>query len=533
MGAGLIVVCAVSWGVRAQQTPAPTVTRRISGRVVAADSSRPLRALVEAIPLRGGVPVRARAGADGRYVLADLSANEYRVTARSAGYVTLEFGQTQPPVPGRPVDLRIAVAFDEADFTLPRASAIEGALVDEFGDPAPGVDVQIARVEFVAGKRRLMPVSTPRRSRPTDDRGQFRIYGLPPGDYYVMALSGPFAADPTRAGFAPTFYPGTTSAIDAQPVRVGVGQDASGLSFALAPAPAATISGRVVGADGQPVPRIVLLLAQTHGGDVRAVVVARQTTTNTGEFQFENVPFGAYVLQAGGPPGFGSVEVAVDRPRLPDVSVVVRQRSTMRGTLVFEGDETRPPSARVRISSLPVDFVNGPLIGMPAQSRVNADGTFEVRGLAGIAVARAEAPAPWAMKRITWNGRDVTDEPFDFRAGDVDGVEIVLSTRLASVTGIAVDGTAPVADYSVIVFAQDPSRWTFPSRVVASARSTQEGRFAIGGLPPGDYFAVAVRYVQGLEWQDPQFLDAMRAHAVRLTLADGQSHTITLRPTPR
>ena len=154
--------------------------------------------------------------------------------------------------------------------------------------------------------------------------------------------------------------------------------------------------------------------------------------------------------------------------------------------------------------------------------------SFKERGLMGIAVARVEAPAPWALARITWQGRDVTDEPFDFRAGDIDGVQVVLSTRLASVTGIAVDGTTPVTGYSVVVFAQDPTLWTFPSRYVASAASAQNGRFTVGGLPAGDYFAVAVRHVQGLEWQDPEFLDQLRAHALRVTLGEGQTHTISV-----
>ena len=512
---------------RQGQSAAPAALR-IAGRVVAAESTRPLAALIEAVPVLGGVPVRVRAGADGRFVLTGLAPNEYRVTAQFDGYVPLEFGQTRPPAPGRPIDLRATATFDAANFTLPRASAVEGVLVDEFGDPAPGVDVQIARVEYVAGKRRLLPVSTPRRTRPTDDRGQFRIFGLPPGDYYVMALSGPFTADNNRAGFAPTFYPGTTAAVDAQPVRVDIGRDASGITFALAPAASATMSGVAVDEAGQPLRSTGVMLAQINGGDVRLIVPARASTAADGTFTFTNVPFGTYVLQATAAAGFGSLTVAVDRPDVSGLTIPVRRRATMRGRLVFEGDAAPAAGTRVRVTARPVDFVNGPLGGGPPQSRVNADWSFEVTGLAGLGVVSADPAPPWVLQRVTWNGRDVTDEPIDFRTGAIDGIEIVMSTRLASVTGTATDRGTPVVDYAVVVFADDRSLWTFPSRFIAMARSNQQGRFTIAGLPPGSYVAVAVREILSFEWQDPDVLETLRAHGTRLTLADGDRSTLTL-----
>ena len=122
----------------------------------------------------GGFPKRARADALGKFELTDLPAGSYRLTASAEGFVSLQYGQARPPEPFRPIDLKDGEQFNKADFALPKTSAVEGRLVDEFGDPAPNVEVQVARVQYVAGKSRLLPASTPRATRPTDDQGNFR-----------------------------------------------------------------------------------------------------------------------------------------------------------------------------------------------------------------------------------------------------------------------------------------------------------------------------------------------------------------------
>jgi hypothetical protein len=177
--AAVAVVVSPSMASARAQDPAaapPLPTGRIVGQVVASGSLEPVRALVELLPLGApAVPTRVRANAEGRYELKNLAAGRYRVTARAEGYVALQFGQRQTSEPGLPIDLKDGATFEKADFVLPKLSAVEGVVVDEFGDPAPDVEVQVAQVMFAAGARRLMPVSTPRTTRATDDRGRFRI----------------------------------------------------------------------------------------------------------------------------------------------------------------------------------------------------------------------------------------------------------------------------------------------------------------------------------------------------------------------
>jgi len=517
------------------QTPAsqsPVGTARVSGAVTAAGSGRPLRALIEILPTSGGLPKRVRTDALGKFELTDLAAGSYRVTASASGFVSLQYGQARASEPGRSIDLKDGEQFSKADFALPKTSAIEGRLVDEFGDPAPNVDVQIARVQYVAGKSRLLPASTPRATRPTDDQGRFRIYDLPPGDYYLMALSGPFAANPTWAGFAPTFYPGTTSPSDARAIHLEPGEDALNLSFALTPAPYATVTGRAVDASGQP-QRAGLVMFQLHGGDVRAVIPGRGSSAPDGTFVFRNIPYGTYAIQSGtNATNFGSLVVTVDRPAVSDLMLPITGGATLRGKIAWEGDAPRPTVDNIRIGSTPMDFVTGPVIGAGGPpSKVNADGTFEVSNLFGTGVIRVDVRgAPYVVKSVTLDGKDVTETPIDFNKGDVDGLEIVMTSKIATLSGAVTDtDNKTVTQCTVLVFAEDPTKWTFPSRYVTMARPNQQGRFTIGTLPPGTYRAVALAAVQGPEVMDPAFLERQRGLGGQVTLGEGESKTVDLK----
>jgi hypothetical protein len=530
--AAVAVVVSPSMASARAQDPAaapPLPTGRIVGQVVASGSLEPVRALVELLPLGApAVPTRVRANAEGRYELKNLAAGRYRVTARAEGYVALQFGQRQTSEPGLPIDLKDGATFEKADFVLPKLSAVEGVVVDEFGDPAPDVEVQVAQVMFAAGARRLMPVSTPRTTRATDDRGRFRIYGLPPGEYYLLTLSGPFNAQETRAGFAVTYYPGTTSAIDARPVRIDAGQDVLGLSIPLVPSPGATVSGRVLDTSGQPVVGSINLL-QMQNGDVRAMIQARARTEPDGAFSFRSVPYGSYVIQAsGGTQGFASLRVNVDKPEVADLRLPLQQPGTARGRIEFaEPEVPAPPPSRVRIFPRPVNFVDGPVGGGPPPVRINPDWTFEVSRQNSVAVMGLDVPAPWRVKSVLLEGKDVTDTPIAFLGREIDGFVITLTSRQTTVSG-SVSSRDAICDCAVVVFAEDSARWTFPSRFVALARTTPDGKFTLSNLPPAAYLAVALPPSQTLEWQDPAFLEKLRAGATRFTLDDAGTASVTL-----
>jgi hypothetical protein len=164
---------------------------------------------------------------------------------------------------------------------------------------------------------------------------------------------------------------------------------------------------------------------------------------------------------------------------------------------------------------------------------VKPDGTFELRGLSGARLIRAMGlPQGWMLKSVQVNGVDVTDTGLEFKPGEaLTGVDVVLTSRVTELSGtVKGPSGSAVTDYTLVVFSDDPQRWTLPgSRYVNGTRPDQDGRFRVRDLPPGGYYAVAADYIAQGEWGDPEQLDRLKAQATRFTLGDGESRTLDLK----
>jgi hypothetical protein len=126
----------------------------------------------------------------------------------------------------------------------------------------------------------------------------------------------------------------------------------------------------------------------------------------------------------------------------------------------------------------------------------------------------------------------VTDEPIDLKGTNATA-RVVLTDRITTVNGI-VQPRRERAGYSVIVFADDGARWTYPSRYVRTARVDDSGRFSIAGLPANTrYNAVAVDYLEDGEEQDAQILDRLRARATTFSLNEAEQRSVVLDPIAR
>src|SRR5436309_8611602 len=119
------------------------------------------------------------------------------------------------------------------------------------------------------GRRQLVPAG---RTATTNDIGEYRIYGLPPGQYYVSATLRAFnlfdIASSDRSGYAPTYYPGTPTVSEAQRLTIELGQTKTGIDVVLTPTRLARITGTAVDSDGKPITNAQIVVAQTGGGGI-------------------------------------------------------------------------------------------------------------------------------------------------------------------------------------------------------------------------------------------------------------------------
>jgi protocatechuate 3,4-dioxygenase beta subunit len=552
-----------------------TGTGRLRGRAITADAGSPVRLAVVRISSPDIGSKTAMTDAQGRYEFRDLPAGRFNLSASKAGYVTMQYGQTRPFEQGKPIDLAEGQALDKADFVMPRGSVISGRVVDEFGDPMSEAIVMAMRSVWAGGRRRLQATG---RSATTNDLGQFRIYGLSPGDYYVsatipraemiafdmaMAMGGGGAGGPVgsnpNSGYAPTYFPGTSNGAEAQKIAVGAGQEAANTDFALLPVRLVKVTGIVLSSEGKPVEG-AMISAQPKNMDGAGMMMAGTGRSDkNGAFTISNISPGDYTLQSrsfqiqmssggdnmtfttriGGPEGgsdneVGSLPITVGGEDLTNVVLVTAKGASATGRVTFEGGA--PPTNLTNIRVMPVSADAGdagPTMVFGGPNGLKADGTFEVKGLVGTRLLRLmNVPAGWTVKSVRVNGTDVTDTGIEFKPGEtVSGVEIALSSKLSQVSGTVTGASSePVKDYTVVVFADDPQRWTLPgSRYVAGRRPDLNGKFEVKPLPPGSYYAAAVEYLPDGDWNDPEVLERLKVNAKRFTLDEGESKTLELK----
>lgn len=530
---------------RDAQQPEKTGSARLSGRVTAADTGRPLRRVV----VRASSPDMPQGrsistDADGRWELRSLPAARYTLHLSKGGYVNLAYGQRRPFEAGTGIEVADGQVIDKLDVSLPRAGAITGIIVDEFGDPVTGARVTAMRHRHVAGQRRLMAMGP---GDTTDDIGQYRLHGLPPGDYYVAAamMGGlMIGQSDDRVGYAQTLYPGTAVQAEAERVSITEGQEAPQVNFAMAPTRVATISGTAVNSSGRPISRGMLTLISTSPGGMQTALATMLRPD--GSFTHSNVAPGDYRLQVrdapsldnpmaggiGGAPVIESASLAltVTGEDITGIALVTAPGAVASGRVRFEGGATPTASAAsTSIGAVPLEMG---LMMMGGTGRVRDDWTFEVTGLSDRRRFRVNTPPPgWYLKAVIHDGQDITDSGMEFREGQqVSDIEIVLTARVTELAGSVRDSAGkPVEDYAVVAFSPDSAKWGFQSRFVRMMRPNQDGRFSIKDLPADDYLIVALDYLEPGEEGDPEQLEKWRAGATSVALAEGESKSLTLR----
>ncbi len=506
----------------------------IRGRVVRADTGEPLRRVQVRVDESSAADQSGRAAtmtdAEGRYELTQLPAGRYQLKATRGGYVEVAYGQRRPFERGRPLELSEGAVLRNIDFALPPGGVVTGRVVDEMGEAVAQAYVSLARRRYIDGERQLVAQS----GSPTDDRGEFRIFGVPPGDYVMIAsLDMTDFGSRDRLRYVPTYYPGTPVANEAQRVTVGPGQELPGIVIALARAETVTVRG-VVRSSGQASSGpFTFVTARKIGGLGAGDHVATAVAGSDGSFAIAGLLPGTYLLEARSmsESAFSSTEVVVGGSDVAGVSLTLSKGAIARGRIRF--DTGTPPQglspSQVFVMPISVDpHIQGmDMSGNPPVTR--DDWSFELQGLRGRGFIRAATFGDWEMKRVRREGVDVTDTPLDF-SSDIDELEIELTQKATMVSGgVADDRGAVVLDATVVVFAEDPAKWGQHSRFIESARPDQQGRFTIRGLPPGRYVAIAVGYLEPGEEHDPDVLEEWRQRGTVFTLSDGETHAVDLK----
>lgn len=244
----------------------PPSSAQLSGRIIDHSTGAPIPgAQITLFPDPGesgrsnpSTWVHAVSGPDGSYAFPPLPPGAYRLRTHKQGFVDV----TRSPA------LRVTLEANGApvrmDFTLSKGAVIAGRVLDPLGQPLVGAHVLALRSMPYGDSTRLVPVGG---AMPTDDGGEFRIFGLIGGEYFVAATPWP-SADPASADkvWLTTYFPGTPKEDEARSLTVQTGDTSSDVVIQLVTAPAFMIRGVVVDGQGQAVANAMVRVLTARSG---------------------------------------------------------------------------------------------------------------------------------------------------------------------------------------------------------------------------------------------------------------------------
>lgn len=507
----------------------------IEGMVIDARTKAPLRkASVVLWGGQEGAPggVAATTDAAGKFAVDKVPPGRYQVTVRRNGYAMSVTGA------GNPSSLTLARGerLKGIVFRLQPAAVITGRVVDEDGEPLAQVQVMVMQYRYVRGQRQLVNTGG---GGSTNDRGEYRIFGLPPGRYYVSAsyperMMGlpPLRRDrqPSGVSYPTTYYPGALDPAQAMAIRLGPGEERSGIDFRLSPVQAVSISGRVVSAaTGRPVAdMMVTLVPRTEGFSALVSRQFQRADPATGRFSLTNVRPGSYVLAAfyrdGESQLYARQEIEVGSSDLEGLELMLSPGATIQGRVAVEpgGGSLKLDEARVFLEPQQEDL----RYGGPGGGRIREDGSFEFRNVAPgrYAVRVYRLPEGSYLKAARMGDQDVLADGFTIQAASGGALELLVSPAGGQVDGVVLDAEKKPHPGAVVTLIPDEKR-RHREDLFFQQSSDQNGRFSFRGVPPGEYKVFAWDKIDDGVYRDPAFLERFEDEGAKVAVKERSTVT--------
>jgi len=514
-------------------------TARISGTVKnAADDAPIARARVIAVSPALPEPRVAITGADGKYAIFDLPAGAYTISATRTGFASSTYGQGRTTA-ASPVIVANGQQAAGIDLPLVAGGVIAGRILDEDGAPFAGAAVEALVHRSRNGVDALLPVATAH----TDDRGEFRLFGLAPGGYFVSAADPAFTSISTPKGvlhYSATYYPGTTFADQARTITVGIGTPPR-VEFRLQLVPPARVSGQLVAYDARQLLSGAIILTPIREGAPTAAALVPQFFPD-GRFSFDHVAPGRYQIRARGQTDatgaalFAVYSVEVSGVDLDGIRMTLGPGAMLDGTLTVDAvhGTRRPDFSTLRVRA---PLADGNAFGDSLTGTVQPGGAYILRGImkGSHEIVVDGLPPPWVIRSIQYRGRDITDLGLTVSEREhVNDVRIVITDTASEVSGVVRNPRdLPAADTGVLVGSTAPDFWMRTSRRLRVTYTDRDGRWRVAGLPPGEYFAVASPLIDDGDLARRERLAALASLGTPFRVdSDDARPTLTLKVNP-
>ncbi|HLN99064.1 MAG TPA: carboxypeptidase-like regulatory domain-containing protein [Pyrinomonadaceae bacterium] len=495
------VACAVFSVVAESQTKAPkkAATSIVSGRVTIHGKAAPgivVGIHSQAFSMPPAPMLKATTDQEGNYRITGIPAGNYQVTPEAAAYVLPN--SPGPRMNGKTLILAEGEDVSNIDFSLMRGGVITGKVTDADGRPV--IEERIIILSELQTRERGQPPILSNQFQ-TDDRGIYRLYGIPAGRYKIavgLADDGSPNQRFGRVAYKRAFYPNATAFEDAEVVEVSEGTEVTGVNITVGRnLPGFAVTGKVIdGETGQPLGglRFALRAMATDGYSVTGGAAVSNTQ---GEFRMENITPGKYsvmlVPQLGSEVIADSVPFEVVDQDVMGLLIQTTKGASITGTVVVEGG-TNDKSLASKLERLRVSVYvrsENSNMGFGRNSTINADGSFHISGISAgtanfyLSQQDRSLLSTFSILRLERDGIALPRQ-IEIKSGEnVTGVRLVLSYSTGSIRGTINVENGPLPQGANLVVSirklEDTGSGYRTYRVDA------RGRFLIEGLAAGNY----------------------------------------------
>jgi hypothetical protein len=483
--------------------------------------------------------IATKTTADGHFLLKNVPAGQYKLIVTRNGYVSQELGQKKPDDPGAVFTLRQGQRITDLVFKLGLAGVITGKVFDEDGEPMVGVAVRAMRQVYTDGRKSLQATT----EQETNDLGEFRVFGLEPGRYYISAeMVGwnrvvgdrEFSSSEKNSGekgYAKIYYQSALEAASASSVYVKEGEEISSIDIFMKEVTVYRVRGKVQ-----------YLFPHKATGDTQLVVSHRGPTADwrpvtvqmvaraDNSFEIPELAPGEYMVRAfffdQGKSFSTQEDVDVVNADVNGLTLVIAPGVDIPGQLLWDGKPS-PEGERTSIYLAPeesgVSWWGGSEAHVEEKSQFTLkevpQGTFRIN-VNGIS-------KDCYIKEVQFGENVLPDHLLHAKRGVSGELRITISSKGARLQGIvANDESLPVAGVWVVAVPEESKR---SLRYLYKAVTTdQYGRYDLRGLEPGKYKIFAWDGVARGEWEDPEFLKTNGAKAATVEVSDSDTKSTDL-----
>lgn len=548
----------------------------VEGVVTRSDNNQPVAGARVTINLRPGQPGARGASPiplvftddKGHYTIPALADGGYNMQFAANGFV----GQR-----GQPVTVAGGQPTKDANVVLTPAANISGRVRDTAEQPVNSVSVELLRATYDAsGKRSFQSAGIVQ----TNDRGEYRMYWVTPGRYYVLAGDkrgdNPFPDTRYRANgndirnsSATAFYPGVAELSNARVIDLAPAAEVRGIDVIL-PAAQRTFSvkGKVIDSrTGQPPQRAnVFAEIQSEGlnsDEGPCLSPTRPSSQSydgaTGTFEIRDLSPGTYsvvalVLDPPAPGVTGRPEarsaamtaISVSTSDVNGITLSVVPAATIAGRLRIEGEmpqlqlQPNGPPPRVELRPFGTNGLQTLAGALAAHAICSAEGvlladqTFVlnnvVPGEYRVDLSGLPLGAIGFIKEARFEAADVLNSALTVRGPTNNGLELVLKIGGGTVRGQVVDAQSqPVAGATVLLV---PDRNRFRRDLYRTQASGRDGNWSFPRLAPGNYKVFAWESMNVNEWFDPVVMAEFELRGRSVHVSETSEETIELRVLP-